>query len=122
MPRILLVDDDADLREMLRVILISLGHEVIEAGNGREALHLCRTETPDLMLTDLIMPEKEGLETIMELRRLQPDVKIIAMSGGGRSSTQDYLKMAKQMGAAHTLSKPFSTAEMAEAITRLTSG
>lgn len=116
MTRILLVDDDELLRRMLRLTLIKMGHVVIEAVNGNEALRLCQTEPPDIVLTDLIMPEKEGIETIRELRRLHPDVKIIAMSGGGRGSAKDYLVIAKRLGAAHTLNKPFTNEELAGAI------
>lgn len=116
MTRILLVDDDELLRRMLRLTLIKMGHVVIEAANGNDALRLCETEPPDIVLTDLIMPEKEGIETIRELRRLHPDVKIIAMSGGGRGSARDYLVIAKRLGAAHTLNKPFTNEELAGAI------
>ena len=116
MTRILLVDDDELLRRMLRLTLIKMGHVVIEAVNGNEALRLCQTEPPDIVLTDLIMPEKEGIETIREMRQLHPDVKIIAMSGGGRGNAKDYLVVAKRLGAAHTLNKPFTNEELAGAI------
>jgi two-component system, chemotaxis family, chemotaxis protein CheY len=116
MPRILLVDDDEALRKMLRLRLVKLGHEVLEAANGKEALRLCEAVPPDLVVTDLIMPEKEGLETIAQLRRLRPDVKIIAMSGGGRINARDFLKIAKLMGASATLEKPFSHQELAMVI------
>jgi DNA-binding response OmpR family regulator len=116
MSRILLVDDDEPLRKMLCLILVKMGHQVLEARDGNEALHLCQAEPPELVLTDLIMPEKEGLETIGELRRLHPEVKIIAMSGGGRGDLVDYLKVAKQMGAARALNKPFSYEALAAAI------
>lgn len=119
MTRILLVDDDELLRRMLRMTLIKMGHTVIEAGNGNEALRACKSEPPDIVLTDLIMPEKEGIETIRELRRLHPDVKIIAMSGGGRVSAKDYLIIAKRMGADFTLNKPFSNDELAATIAKV---
>lgn len=116
MARILLVDDDDALRKALRLTLLKLGHEVLEAHNGNEALHLYAAEPPDLVMTDIIMPEKEGLETILELKRLHPPVKIIAMSGGGRANAIDYLKIARQMGVSKTLNKPFSADAMAAAI------
>lgn len=119
MTRILLVDDDESLRKMLRITLAKMGYHVIEAANGNEALRLCQVEIPDLVLTDLIMPEKEGLETITELRRLYPGLKIIAMSGGGRGSAVDYLKFAAKMGASRTLHKPFSNEAMVAAITEV---
>jgi CheY-like chemotaxis protein len=116
MSRILLVDDDDVLRKLLRLALVKQGHVVTEARNGKEALVLQRDEAVDLILTDLIMPEREGLETIEEFREKFPTVKIIAMSGGGRVSATDYLKIAKAMGAVGILAKPFSNDDMATAI------
>ena len=116
MPRILLVDDDDSFRKMLQLTLVKLGHEVTEARDGKEALHLCAQEPPDVVLTDLVMPEKEGLETIATLKRGWPEVKVIAMSGGARINARDFLKVAKLMGAHATLEKPFSNQEMAMAI------
>ena len=98
MPKILLVDDDDSFRKMLRLTLTKMGYDVVEARDGKEALVLHHQLSPDLVLTDLIMPEKEGLETIEELRRVYPGIKIIAMSGGGRLSATNYLKVAKLMG------------------------
>jgi CheY-like chemotaxis protein len=112
MPRILLVDDDDSFRKMLRITLVKMGYDVREARNGKEALGFFEQEQPDVVMTDLVMPEKEGLETIMELRRKQHGVKIIAMSGGGRVSAKDYLRIAKAMGADRVLAKPFSNDEL----------
>ena len=122
MARILLVDDDELLRKALSLTLEKMGHQVHEARNGNEALLLFAAEPPDVVLTDIIMPEKEGLETILELKRLHPAVKIIAMSGGGRASNIDYLKIAKQMGVVRTLTKPFSPEAMAAAIAEVMAG
>src|SRR5689334_4388788 len=119
MSRILLVDDDAPLRYILRVTLAKMGHHVVEARNGKEALQLCQAEPPDIVLTDIVMPEKEGIETIGALRRFHPEVKIIAMSGGGRVSSSDYLKIARHMGATITLAKPFSNEAIAGAIAKV---
>jgi len=116
MKRILLIDDDQLFREMLKDILESLGHEVTEAREGSEGLNLLRNLNPDLVMTDLIMPGKEGIETIMELRRAKPDLRIIAMSGGGRGMANSYLKIAQQMGAKRVLAKPFSIDELKEVI------
>lgn len=116
MPAILLVDDDELVRTMLEITLTKLGHQVTGARNGKEALRLFAAEPPELVLTDMVMPDKEGVEVIGELRRLQPDLKIIAMSGGGRGDATDYLKVARLMGAKHTLHKPFSTADLVDAI------
>lgn len=117
--KLLLVEDDDLLRDMLRIMLEKMAHQVAVARNGADALEQCRLEPPDVVLTDIIMPEKEGLETIRELRRDYPEVKIIAMSGGGRVSAVDYLKIAKQMGAAVTLDKPFSGEALAAALASL---
>lgn len=116
MSRILLVDDDASFRAMLGITLRKMGHEVLEARDGKEALHLWEAEPPDCVITDLMMPDKDGLETIGAMRHQQPDVKIIAMSGGSRSSHMDYLPVAKRMGAICTLHKPFTPEALAEAI------
>jgi CheY-like chemotaxis protein len=116
MARILLVDDDVSFRSMLREVLRRAGHEVREAGNGGEALAAFVRESSDLVVTDLVMPDQEGIETIIALRKLHPDLKIIAMSGGGRMNPSLNLEMAKRLGAARTLAKPFSHAEILEAI------
>ena len=116
MTRILLVDDDELLRNVLALTLRKMGHAVVEARNGREALERCADGLPDLLLTDLIMPEKEGLETITTIRELHPAVKVIAMSGGGRGDATDYLNIARLLGADRTLQKPFTQEAMAQAI------
>lgn len=119
MPHILLIDDDDLLRPMLCDNLQEMGHTVTEARDGKEGLAQQALAPADLVLTDLVMPEKEGIETIMELRKKYPAVKIIAMSGGGRVSAADYLRIARQVGAARVLSKPFSSQELELAINEL---
>ena len=117
--KILLVDDEDRLREVLRVMLESLGHEVQEARDGREALAVYAAHPAEVVLTDLYMPEKEGMETIRELRRRSPSLRIIAMSGGSPRafmSTEDYLAMAQRMGANSVLAKPFTAAQLAGAL------
>ncbi len=116
MPKILLVDDDDAFRAMLRLTLMKLGHVVREACHGREALELYAKEPADLVLTDIVMPEQEGLETIYTLRHTYPNSKIVAMSGGGRMDAHDYLKIAKATGAHRVLAKPFPKEELAQAI------
>jgi CheY-like chemotaxis protein len=116
MANILLVDDEEQLRSILRIVLESAGHEVEEAGNGKEAVESYRSRPADLLVTDIIMPEKEGIETIIQLRESYPKVKIIAMSGGGRTGDQNYLKLAKKLGANHVLAKPFSNSEFLAAV------
>lgn len=110
--RILVVDDDDQLREMLRKMLERAGYEVIEAANGKDALNLQEKSPSDLMITDIIMPEKEGIDTIMDFRMNYPQVRIIAMSGGGRIGPTEYLDMAEKLGADKTFAKPFSSKAM----------
>lgn len=101
---------------MLRLTLVKMGYDIVEASSGKEAAKLFEREVPDLVLTDLVMPEKDGLEIIREFQRKSPGIKIIAMSGGGRMNTGDYLKIAGMMGAQYLLAKPFSNDEMALAL------
>jgi DNA-binding response OmpR family regulator len=119
MPKILIIEDDEPFLKMLRLTLERMGHTVLEAHNGKIALGIYQSESPDLVITDLIMPEQEGLETIRRLKKTDPTVKIIAMSGGGRITPGGFLKMARQMGAAYTLTKPFSNDELHTTITTL---
>ncbi len=106
---------------MIRATLEGMGHTVTEASNGQEGLVQYESSPADLVLTDLIMPEKEGMETIMELRKKYPAVKIIAMSGGGRMTPANYLHIAQRLGAGRVLSKPFHSEELAAAINGLLS-
>ena len=122
MARILIIDDDDPLRAVLRMALEHHGHTVIEACNGQEGLELFEHADADLVITDIVMPEKEGLSVLMALRKKQPPVKVIAMSGGGRQSAVDYLRMAKMLGAAKVLAKPFSTEALVAAIDELLPG
>ena len=108
MARVLLIDDNEPFRRSLHRTLVGAGHEVTDASDGRVALREYRRDRPDLVITDLVMPEKEGLETIRELRTLDPGVKIIAISGDGSGAPNQYLDLARALGATHTLSKPFS--------------
>jgi CheY-like chemotaxis protein len=119
MTSILLIDDDDEFRSMLVESLGQANYEVSEARDGREGIRSYRNHPCDLIITDLIMPEKEGLETIKELRRNYPGVKIIAISGGSRHGPFDYLKMARLFGARQVLAKPFSRQEMLAAITQV---
>jgi CheY-like chemotaxis protein len=95
------------------------GYEVAEAPDGTQGIRLYRQQPCDLVITDIIMPEKEGLETIRELRRDFPDVKILAISGGGRIRPDEYLPLAKKFGAHRTLAKPFEQKELLEAVQEL---
>jgi len=93
MKKILIAEDDVTLRQSLRTVLESINYLVFEAGNGEEAITLFKNESPDIVLIDIIMPIKEGIETIIEMRKLDPRTRIIAMSGGGRLDAQDHLDM-----------------------------
>lgn len=106
MENIIVIEDDDQLRSMLRKMLERSGYDVVEACNGKEGIQFYRENPSDLIITDIIMPEKEGVETIRELKRDFPDVHIIAISGGGHIGPEDYLHMAKMLGAQRTLSKP----------------
>jgi DNA-binding response OmpR family regulator len=119
MLRILLVDDEDSFRKMMCQTLTEMGYEVMEACNGRDAVQIHELCPADIVLTDLIMPDTDGIETIRELKRIHSSVKIIAMSGGGWVGTRDYLKAAKLIGADETLTKPFSKQDMAAALERL---
>lgn len=116
MARILLIDDDYCVRTALRLTLAKLGHTVIEAGDGVEGLKRFLSANPDLVITDIVMPEKEGLEVIMAIRAMQPSVKVIAISGNSRLRAADKLKMARQLGAVSVLEKPFTPAELQSAV------
>lgn len=105
--RILLVDDDEPFRTMLHKTLRTAGYDVQDAANGEAALNLYDPASFDVILIDLVMPEKEGIETITELRRTYPTAKIIAMSGGGRIDPRITLRAASKLGARRTLTKPF---------------
>jgi len=113
---ILIVDDDPQIRKLFKRILETAGHEVAEAADGREGARRFRDWPPDLVLMDIFMPEQEGLETIRELRWDFPDVKIIAISGGGMSGRMEPLEVARKFGAALSLKKPISRETLLESV------
>ena len=117
--RILVVDDNDQMRKMLRLILETARHEVSEAANGKMALHLQKTMPADLVITDIIMPEMDGIELISKIRKITPRVKIIAISGGGKVDPDLCLKIAGQLGADRTLLKPFSKSTIMSMISGL---
>ena len=117
--KILVIDDDEQMRVLLRQVMEWAGHEVVEAADGREGTRLQRQHRADLVITDLIMPEQEGLETITALRRDYPNLKIIAISGGGRIGPEAYLPAARELGADRVFSKPFDVQELAETVREL---
>ena len=119
MSKILVMDDEPSILLMIKKMLEKAGYEVIVASNGKEGMRLFDSEKPDMVITDIIMPEKEGLETIFELRRMHPDLKIIAISGGGRISPDGYLPGAKLLGANMVFQKPLVQKEFLAAVASL---
>ncbi len=108
MPGILIVEDEKELREMLKISLIRHNFTVFEAVNGRDAIAHFKPSSTDMVVTDLIMPEEDGLKVIMKLKELKPSIKIVAISGGGKAGPGSYLNLAKALGADAIYSKPFS--------------
>jgi DNA-binding response OmpR family regulator len=119
MPGILLVEDDHELREMLKVSLLRHNYTVLEAVNGRDAITHFKPLMTDLIVTDLIMPEEDGLKVIMKLKEIKSSVKIIAISGGGKAGPGSYLNLAKVLGADAIFSKPFSISDLVSKIEEL---
>ncbi|MDB6169242.1 MAG: response regulator receiver domain [Verrucomicrobia bacterium] len=115
MARILIIDDDDTLRGIIVKSLTHAGHQVRQTNNGRKGVELFRSEPVDLVITDLVMPEQEGMETIKILHREYPALRIIAMSGGLDGSPL-YLDLTRRLGAACTLTKPFTLQQLREAI------
>ncbi len=116
MARILIIDDEPQIRSMLRLMLERDGYEVVEAPDGIEGIRAYRQKPTDLIITDLIMPNKDGIGMIIELKKEFPDVKIIAMSGGGLNKPEGYLQGAQKLGAACTLTKPIDREEMLRSV------
>jgi DNA-binding response OmpR family regulator len=108
MAGILIVEDDRDLREMLSSTLVRRKYTVLEASNGKEALNRFKPAIIDLIITDIIMPDEDGLKVIMRLKEIKPDLKIIAISGGGKAGPGNYLNLARALGADEIFPKPFS--------------
>ena len=126
MGSILIIDDEEDIRDALQMVLESVGHDVKVASNGNEAVELQRGEPADLIITDVIMPGKDGVETIKEIRQEFPGIRIIAISGGGgvqsteyvpeAITTTAYLAAAKEAGADMVFTKPFERKELIRAV------
>lgn len=119
MPSVLIIDDDAAIRSMMSQILSSAGYQVSPAADGKAGINLYRENPTDLIITDLVMPEKDGIELIMELRREFPQAKIMAMSGGSQYGNMDYLKTAKILGAIRVLDKPFEIDTLLQIVNEL---
>lgn len=119
MKKILIIDDDDIFRSMLHQLLERSGYEVFEAEDGRRGYQLFQKHTPHLIITDIVMPEKEGIETIREIRGQNETIPIIAVSGGGRLHPDSYLPLAQAMGAQKTFSKPFDNHDFLSAVAEL---
>src|SRR3989304_3218193 len=119
MPHILVIDDEGEVRAVLRRALERAGYEVSEAVDGKEGLRQFRQKPADLIIVDIFMPEKEGLETILEIHEVGKRVKTIAMSGGGMTGSLEYLDYAKKFGVDRTFTKPLDLKEMVETVTTL---
>jgi DNA-binding response OmpR family regulator len=119
MPKILVIDDDPRMRREIIETLVAAGYETLEATDGLEGLSLFHAYHPMLVITAVVMPNMDGLETIRELRREARRVAIIAISGGDATRLAIYLNLAKMMGADETIAKPFGASELIEAMGRL---
>lgn len=119
MPRILVVDDEEQIRRILRTTLERAGHQVDTAADGNEAVAAYDPARHDLVITDIVMPEKEGIATIQELHRANPEVKIIAISGGGRISPEEYLDWARRFGVHRTFTKPIDRDDLLSTVAEL---
>ena len=122
MPHILLVEDDALLRDALHKTLVRAGYDVEDVSGGTAALHAYQRQPRDLVITDIVMANGEGLDTIRALRKLDAHVKIIAISGGGAGKSDDYLDLAARFGAARVLAKPFSGPEILAVVAAVLDG
>ena len=118
--RLLIIDDDIIIREIIKDSLSDYPIFVDEAANGVEGIRKIRENRYDVVLTDIIMPEKEGLELIMELKVIHSNLKVIATTSGGSVAADEYLEMAKGLGADAVLAKPFSEVKLVEIINELT--
>lgn len=110
--KILVIDDNSAVRDVAAIALARAGHEAQVASNGREGLEIAMRHPLDVVVTDVFMPECDGIEVIRALRERQPDLPLVAISGGSLSLGQDFLKIAGHLGAVATLSKPFEPKEL----------
>ena len=122
MANILVIDDDEAVRDMVKSILAVGGHTVLFAADGRSGMQRMTEGKIDLIITDIIMPDQEGIETIQQLRRLGAKLPILAISGGGQRGHADFLSVARELGATDTLAKPFRAKDLIAKITTLLGG
>ena len=119
---VLVVDDEKGLRAVMRRTLEGQGYRVVEAADGNQALEVLRRERPDLVISDIIMPECDGIEAILAMKKESPATKVLAISGGGRVHAMDLLALAPRAGADDTLDKPFRQSELLKRVADLIGG
>lgn len=119
MSRILVIDDEPAIRTVLQTMLTREGYTVVCAKNGKAGLEAFTQDKPDLVITDIIMPEKEGIEIIQTIRKTDPQIPVIAISGGGRAANVDFLPLATKFGATATLGKPFGATKLLDLVRSL---
>lgn len=119
MPRVLVIDDEPQIRSLVKRFLTNAGYEVDEAGDGLAGVDQMNAAPADLVITDILMPKQEGLETIRQIREKHPNCKIIAMSGGSQLTAMDFLPIAEKFGAAKIFHKPIDFRELVEAVEEL---
>jgi CheY-like chemotaxis protein len=116
---ILVVDDEADVIRMITLILEDADYQVLSVNRGEDAIKLLASQAVDLIVTDIIMPDMEGIEFIQSVKGSHPTLPIVAISGGGRSHNADFLKFARKLGARATLPKPFRREELLAAVSKI---
>jgi CheY-like chemotaxis protein len=120
--RVLVVDDEPGIREALQIVLGSEGYEVVTASSCKEALDACARVLPEIVICDILMPERDGLETIKDLRISHPGLRIVAMTGGGEYGLYDLSAVARHLGADRALLKPFDSEDLLECVRELLAG
>jgi CheY-like chemotaxis protein len=119
MAQILVVDDEAQIRKLIRLVLQQENHMVAEASNGKKAIQHIQDAEINLIIADIVMPDMDGLELIREIRKIHPEIKILAISGAGRGGPELYLKLAEHIGADAVLQKPFTPQQLSEKVSGL---
>jgi DNA-binding response OmpR family regulator len=118
-PLICVIDDDESVRQTVGRILSSAGYAVVNAADGAKGLEAVEQSSPVMIITDIVMPNREGIETILEAKKRFPGIPIIAISGGGRSGPQSFLDLARKLGADDCLAKPFRPTELLDKVAAL---
>lgn len=122
MAQVLIIDDDRGIRQLLRRIIEGRGHVVVEADSGRTGVDAFQQQPFDLVLTDIVMPDMDGNQTIVHLRKLNAGIKIVAVSGGGRARNLTPLQLAKQFGADRIIEKPFRRDDVLRTLDEMLAG